>query len=457
MNNNINTREDNIFNVSTGLWYNNEPRHFTFPLHASEFGEIDYYFLNLMTEIVGVSSYQKIMESNCSDKERATEHLKFYESLNTNLLFIKAILHNEYNAIFYANSEQYIVDDSINEIIDCADDYIKEKYYYTSSSDLYDCIYYFYTHSFSAILKRIIILLKNKDYLDFDVAIKLIDKLNKSFIKGKINKIIKIEKKIFHIIKTNLGKEGKLIWLKYVMLHTIPFINLYENMKIDISALDFNSPFHELLKKFDIITLDYQNSLNQNMLLSYSISSLNTKQFTKINEINTLINILLQTGLADDYVCKKTRCFAIMKLDGNSYASLSGISTKHIYPDVLANLKKFFYDVIISVDNTKYYYDKTKYISYEDYVKFPALNNTNNNRMFSCCERKILAYLEDNNLNIDPKTKIYVRFNPCYMCDRALSIESVNPEIIYYKNKKTKGKKIHEYDRVARHIASNKL
>ncbi len=170
-----------------------------------------------------------------------------------------------------------------------------------------------------------------------------------------------------------------------------------------------------------------------------------------------LINLLLKTGLTDGYVYKKHKCFAIMNIDGKNYASLSGtFDIAAIYPNVFQELKAHFSDIIVSAQGTKYYYDKTGYVSFEDYLQSPDSKKRENNRMFSCCERKFLVYLKNNKINPTQKPKIYVRFNPCYMCERALTAESFEPEIIYYKKKTDKRRKIREYDLIARNIQNQK-
>lgn len=445
----------NIFKVKTGLWHSNELRILEFPLYTSESGKIDNYFINLMTEIVSISSYQKIMESDCDNKKCAQEHLESFEKINTKLLFIKAIIQHEYNALCHMNRE-FPVNSTTNELSTLVNNYLKNKLYTAEYRMYYP--YFDLHYDIPHILINIIISLHSLNYINQNTLNKLLNQLEKSLLETKINLYKRVERKVFKLIKNYMGVLGNHIWLAYIMIHTIPISKLYHNEfnpKISklVSLDDYRSIIKILLTSFDNATLACQNSLNHLMLNCYSLSYVQTSDFNKIYQVNMLINLLLKTGLTDDYVYKKHKCFAIMNIDGKNYASLSGIwDVNTSYPDVFKNLKSCFCDVIVSTQNTKYYYDKTEHINYEKYSSSPASHNKKNNRMFSCCERKLFAYLQNKNMVPTQKFKIYVRFNPCYMCERALTAESFNPEIIYYKRKTIKMKKIREYDKIARCI-----
>ena len=69
--------------------------------------------------------------------------------------------------------------------------------------------------------------------------------------------------------------------------------------------------------------------------------------------------------------------------------------------------------------------------------------------MFSCCERKFVNYLELGRLH-----EIYVRYPPCYLCERMIEyeetdkvckIEVICPESNYHKSGVKK-----EYDDIAK-------
>lgn len=454
-----NLENNTISKVTTGLWCNNELRILEFPLQVSEADNIDNYFINLMAEIVSVSSYQKIMESDCADKRSAQAHLKSLEKTNIKLLFIKAIIQHEYNALYHMKQD-YPSNSNANELTNLVNKYLKNKLHNINHFEYYS--YYDWYYDTYDSLKRIIISLYSLEYISINDANKLLKKLGKSILKNKLKKYKQVETTVFNLIKNHMDVIGKYIWLTYTLINTIPISKLYLNHlnpKITLSVFsdDYRSIIEGLLTSFDKATFMFQRTLNLSMLNCYSLSYIQTNDFNRIYQVNMLLDLLLKSGVTDSYVYSKHKCFAIMNMDGNNYASLSGtfdIAKK--YPDVFQKLKTHFSDIIVNAQDTKYYYDKTGYINYEDYLLSPFSQDPKNNRMFSCCERKFLVYLKNNKIVPNKTAKIYVRFNPCYMCERALTAESFKPEIIYYKKKTDKRKIIRKCDLIARNIKYQK-
>lgn len=452
-------KDTNIFKVSTGLWNNNEPRHLEFPLYVSETEKTDNYFINLMNEIVVVSSYQKIMESDCVDKKYAQKNLEVLEKINTKLLFVKSIIQCEYNNFCHINLD-FSKDNSANELISSINTFLQNKIFYLDNFKELKYYRYYNYRNFIEYLEKIIILLHSFNYISLNTLNKLLNKLEESIFKNQYDLYKKVERKVFRIIKNRMGVIGNYIWLTYILIHAVPIIRLYQSEFSGYRELVFSGNYKENLKNllvsFDRATFNCQNSLNNLMLNCYSLT--HEEDLDKVLLVNTLLDLLKKTGATKGYTLKKRKCFAIMSINEKEYVSLSGtfdISSK--YPDVFKELKAYFSDIIISPQYTQYYYDKTSYISYEDYLQSPYSNESGeNNRMFSCCERKILIYLKNNKITPSKRPRIYVKYNPCYMCERALNAVSFDAEIMYYQKITDKEENINKYDLIAGNIASSK-
>ena len=108
---------------------------------------------------------------------------------------------------------------------------------------------------------------------------------------------------------------------------------------------------------------------------------------------------------------------------------------------------------------------KKQFITYADYKEWLRVNKANIktldnrvNRMFSCCERKLLTKIYDSR---DTKFEIYVKKKPCVFCEDALDAMNNNSysNVYYIKNEKGNMKKklIKYLKTLGKQIANNEI
>ena len=201
----------------------------------------------------------------------------------------------------------------------------------------------------------------------------------------------------------------------------------------------------------------------------YSINQIPSKRFYNINYVRKIVKVLRgSTFLRDKYTdmsifCSKskrsgTSCFAIMAIDdsGKKYVSISGVDIDPSSTSYL--MSKLIGTSYVYVDDKEDYYlpggYKISLKGLRDSVYLTASESKKAKtkaykRMFSCCERKFVNYLEQGRLH-----ELYVKYPPCYMCERMIDHEEVDkmckieiicPESKYYKSVVNK-----EYDNIAK-------
>lgn len=201
----------------------------------------------------------------------------------------------------------------------------------------------------------------------------------------------------------------------------------------------------------------------------YSINQIPSKRFYNINYVRKIVKVLRgSTFLRDKYTdmsifCSKskrsgTSCFAIMAIDdsGKKYVSISGVDIDPSSTSYL--MSKLIGTSYVYVDDKEDYYlpggYKISLKGLRDSVYLTASESKKAKtkaykRMFSCCERKFVNYLEQGRLH-----ELYVKYPPCYMCERMIDHEEVDkmckieiicPESKYYKSVVNK-----EYDKIAK-------
>lgn len=163
----------------------------------------------------------------------------------------------------------------------------------------------------------------------------------------------------------------------------------------------------------------FMNILNDAVVsIQRTICNLSVTQSSNFKDnlyVNTVLDIIKKNN---SHILKSCTCFAIMKnLSTNQlYFSISGIDWKdNTYKKVTSALKKAEYERIRLIPEVRYWFQKNENFN-KEVVTFKQCENiykenTKFERMFSCCERKLLVSPES-----DATYVIYVRWNPCYMC-----------------------------------------
>lgn len=188
----------------------------------------------------------------------------------------------------------------------------------------------------------------------------------------------------------------------------------------------------------------------------FNINKLTSDFYEEVKNANDLEkNINLEK-----YAFTTLNCYASMKIDKANYITFNGIDennnkkSEYIFT-ILKNLVGNLHYVKIS-DETRYYTSNNKYITFEQYKS--ANPKASMNRMFTCCERKLLAKFIE--LKKD-KVELAVTRTPCIFCERAINLLNHCSEEDRIKIKTTKSNtvengfdplKVIEYDDFAKEI-----
>lgn len=142
---------------------------------------------------------------------------------------------------------------------------------------------------------------------------------------------------------------------------------------------------------------------------------------------------VLKADLAK-YAYKTVNCYSTMAIGEEIFISLNGIKDKEIstgsnLAKVVAILQKLLprkSSYVGISDNTRYYYQDN--YGFYDNITYKQYEETNSkesyNRMFTCCERKLIAHLDSLGVQLGSKIELTTTKFPCQLCKR--SIDNVN-------------------------------
>lgn len=192
----------------------------------------------------------------------------------------------------------------------------------------------------------------------------------------------------------------------------------------------------EYIKKYEQFMLSGTN-FSMNILSLVNIKDFSVfDSFFNINKLTSDFyeavknaNSLEKNVNLEKYAFKTLICYASMKIGSDNYMSFNGIentilqcnSNRNKLINILNKLVSNLTYVPISND-VRYYTEDNEFITYQQFIdKKPKADM---NRMFTCCERKLLAKFIE--LKKD-KVELAVTMSPCEFCKRA--IKSLNNDI----------------------------
>ena len=157
-------------------------------------------------------------------------------------------------------------------------------------------------------------------------------------------------------------------------------------------------------------------------------------------------------------------CIALMHCSLGRFVAISGNDSTTKQQKIEELLSKNYFNVSMN-DNVRFYYDEKQFITYADYKEWLRVNKVNIemldgcvNRMFSCCERKLLTKICG---SCNTKFEIYVKKKPCVFCEDALDAMNNNSysNVYYIKNEKGNMKKrvIKYLKTLGKQIANNEI
>lgn len=246
-----------------------------------------------------------------------------------------------------------------------------------------------------------------------------------------------------------------------------------------VNTLMFGSSFDEYYEiKYQAI-LDYIKEVQKK---SCEIKAITLEdEFQKaIVDLNRLINKSTRT-MQKRYSEKDTgSCFSIIDVHLNNKKIVEYICFSGMFDSMDAKIQKNFDtkkgnglnkaidDILKSPEfahaklvntnaNVRYYYDSSSnYITLMDLCNAIKSGYKHLHRMFSCCERKFYTALINYDISEVDKYKIFSKYNPCSMCERAISdFRSLGYiDQIMFGVKKDFGADFTHYDKLAKDISS---
>ena len=136
----------------------------------------------------------------------------------------------------------------------------------------------------------------------------------------------------------------------------------------------------------------------------------------------------------ENYLNEGISCYSCMTVNKITYFTINGIhesppTTGSNLNSVIKCLESILnsntnqkFEYVPIPDNTRYYSADQKYITYKDFKATKNSQDINDcNRMFTCCEKKLIAKLFNLNLDINEAIEIITSKPPCALCQRAFN------------------------------------
>lgn len=214
-------------------------------------------------------------------------------------------------------------------------------------------------------------------------------------------------------------------------------IEKYVNYYLKGTPEQFIKYLIEEIKSIDV-KLKHEIGKTQEYLVSLNLISGDVlKKFEKLSKIKDFYIILKKSELykVDKDGINDMNCFAIIDIDNNKYMTKNGVKDKEGEKKIKDLLSKLLSDrtYVPIHDDTRYYREDSSFITYKNYknyknhVKNDVKKDGENNRMFTCCEKKLFINIPEEVEN--QEIRLVVTKPLCPLCVRAYN---------YYKNKEIK-------------------
>ena len=196
------------------------------------------------------------------------------------------------------------------------------------------------------------------------------------------------------------------------------FIKRYKKDKKEFLS-ELGDKFKEIFEEIDKILKDFEMKI----FAFTSPKSLNIFSSTfRVKEFARIFCDEVKKQKIEKYALKELNCYASMEIDKKIYITVNGIEGNGLK---LQTLKDLFAKLVrnseyVSItDETRYFTGKNNIITYKQFKE--AKPEKRKNRMFTCCERKLIAKSIMINRG---KVELTVTRSPCIFCQRELN--SVN-------------------------------
>lgn len=211
---------------------------------------------------------------------------------------------------------------------------------------------------------------------------------------------------------------------RYFLNSIFPYYLFFRDWKIQIEISGKILFMIDMEKKEVESNLFFLNTQSLNRTIIGSKKKHIVSQFRKkIEELNLA-----------KFINKKNNCYASVRLNNKHYITINGLDDKDIKAIITPNEKASNKQKVVSIlveilgvgnveyvsidEKTKYYLKYGKDITYEQFEK----SKSRENRMFTCCERKLISKIDSIGLGKRITVKMPVTKKPCELCSRAIKI-----------------------------------
>ena len=251
----------------------------------------------------------------------------------------------------------------------------------------------------------------------------------------KLYKEIKIKESSFFIELTERQKSI----LRIYLLNIIYSYLFFEEYFFDFTLKDFIK-YYRWESQIRISTRILSEIDTNKKEIESDLFCLNTQDLNRIviggkkkRIISQFCKKIEDLNLAK-FINKEINCYASVRLNNTNYITINGLNDETIKATIIPNGNTSNKQKVVSIlveilggenieyvsiaKNTKYYLKYGKDITYEQFEK----SKSRENRMFPCCERKLISKIDSIGLGKRKTVKMPVTKYPCELCSRAIKI-----------------------------------
>lgn len=224
--------------------------------------------------------------------------------------------------------------------------------------------------------------------------------------------------------------ENQKLMLRLYSLNYI-YADLFENLGLQYSILFWCNSWEDLTKisKKLLNILDEHQQKCESVLFYLNTVELNRMgRVLDIYEMEGRYSKAIHDLKIDKFEKDRIKCYASVIKDNIIYMTLNGVKDENIkvngadssnlqkVVNILAELLDEDVEYVSITPDTRYYVNPDLYINYSQYSD----SNENLNRMFTCCERKLIAKMFTLELGDDEGIELFVTKYPCQICSRVI-------------------------------------
>lgn len=210
----------------------------------------------------------------------------------------------------------------------------------------------------------------------------------------------------------------KIIWLGIIMTRIVGSEDFSPPKSVDDFLLDFKVRLSSTLRLFTKVVKRGDRMVTQrdynDPLAHWFAKKINKMNFSKILDYLSAKNK------------KRLKCYAVLIFQEKKYYSINGIDDNDQFNRIHEVFKQLLgseYEGVKIFDGVRYYLnDKKEFITYKHFKKERI--DKKENRMFTCCERKLFAKMRKEK-KFEP-VKLIVTSRPCEYCSREIHYIQIN-------------------------------